>query len=482
MREFIVPNRKQQLLFAQIELESIAPVGSALRTIDALVDEFDTRAIEAEYDLESEQGRNPIHPKTLIKVALYALHNCRFSLRKMEHDTAVHLGYRWLTGDEGIDHSTMGKFLVKYKEQIVELFAQVVEIGIEEELINFDVLAVDTVKIRANASYKQFKTLEKMEEERRKIRERLRELLEKAGEESEAERVALEKRKAALAAGVAAIRERIEEKGKGEAAGERKELEKKEKLNLTDPDCGLVQQGNGEINPGYSVTTTVDGGSDFITQVQVNESQSDAAALLEAVEGSEENTGERHETVVADAGFASMDNYEKLEGMEQDSLIPDRRLEVEERGETAKGEYDRSRFRYNKRHDRYTCPGGKRLERKGTVEQDGREYGRYANRRACAECDKRAACTKSAFRVIQRDTNEEVRERMRKKLKQKKNKKRYGMRAHTVESMYGQIKQNLKYRMFMRRGKPKVLMEATLLCMLHNIMKIGAARMRALMA
>jgi transposase len=225
MRQFIVPNRRQQLLFAQIDLESIAPEGSALRIIDALVEEFDTSSIEAEYDLESEQGREPLHPKTLIKVALYALHNCRFSLRKIEHDTGAHLGYRWLTGDEGIDHSTMGKFLVRYKEQIIELFAQVVEIGIEEELINFDILAVDSVKIRANASYKQFRTIEKMEEEKKKIRERLRELLEQAGEESAAERAVLEKRKAALAAGMAAIRERIGEKAKGKTENRRRELE-----------------------------------------------------------------------------------------------------------------------------------------------------------------------------------------------------------------------------------------------------------------
>jgi transposase len=476
MRQFIVPNRKQQLLFAQIDLESIAPVGSALRTIDALVDELDTSAIEAEYDLESPQGREPIHPKTLIKVALYALHNCRFSLRKMEHDTAAHLGYRWLTGDEGIDHSTMGKFLSKYKDLIVELFSQVVEIGIENELIDFDILAVDTVKIRANASYKQFKTLEKMKEERKKIRERIKELIERADEESVTEREALEKRKAALEAGVAALRERIEKKAAGKTEGERKKLEGHERLNLTDPDCTLIQQANGEINPGYSVTTTVDGKNDFITHVQVNDGNNDAVALLKATTGSEETTGARHKTVVADAGFASMDNYEKLEEAGQDALIPDKRLDAEERGETAKGEYDRSQFRYEKSCDRYICPCGKRLLKTGKVTQGGREYGRYANPKGCARCEKRHLCTKSAFRVILRDVNEEVRERMRKKLKKKKQKKRYGKRAHTVESTYGQIKQNLKYRMFMRRGKEKTLMEASLLCMLHNIKKIGALR------
>lgn len=479
MREFKVPNRRQQLLFAQIDLDSIAPIGSALRVIDTLVDELDTKAIEATYDFESPQGREPLHPKTMIKVALYAMHNCRFSLRKIEHDTAAHLGYRWLTGDEGIDHSTMGKFLSQHKELIVELFSQVVEIGVENDLINFDVLAIDTVKIRANASYKKFRTHEKMTAERKEIRKRIKELIEKMDAGNDAERQALEKKKASLAAGIAALKARIEEKAQEKSEAEQKKLFEKQKINLTDHDCSLLQQANGEINSAYSITTAVDARSDFITHFQVNDGNNDAEALLDTIAGSEEETGARHKTVTADAGFASMDNYEKLEEQGQEALIPDKRLDVEERGATAKGDYDRSKFTYKKRRDCFVCPCGGRLSRSGTVIQGGREYGKYTNSRACAACENREACTKSAFRVIVRDTNEEVRERMRKKLKREKDKNRYGMRAHTVESTYGQMKHNLKYRIFMRRGKAKVLLEVALLSMLHNMMKIGAMKTRA---
>ena len=76
MRSFIESNRKQQLLLTEIDLDTVAPIGSALRYIDELVDMFDTSAIEATYDLESEHGRNPFHPKTFIKLGLYALYNC----------------------------------------------------------------------------------------------------------------------------------------------------------------------------------------------------------------------------------------------------------------------------------------------------------------------------------------------------------------------------------------------------------------------
>ena len=68
MRSFITPNRKQKLLLTEVDLDSIAPLGSALRYIDELVEMLDTSKVEKSYDFESDQGRNPIHPKAFIKV------------------------------------------------------------------------------------------------------------------------------------------------------------------------------------------------------------------------------------------------------------------------------------------------------------------------------------------------------------------------------------------------------------------------------
>jgi len=110
MRIFIEPDRDHILMFTQINLNDFAPDGSPVRIIDELVNRLDTSKIEKEYDLESVTGRNPIHPKTKLKVALLALHENRFSLRKMEDNTSSNTNYRWLTGNKTIDHSTMGKF------------------------------------------------------------------------------------------------------------------------------------------------------------------------------------------------------------------------------------------------------------------------------------------------------------------------------------------------------------------------------------
>lgn len=214
MRSFKKPNRDQKLLFANIDLNTVAPVGSPLYIIDQLVDKLDTTEIEKQYNLESETGREPIHPKTFIKISLYAMHNCRFSLRKMEYDTENHLGYRWLTGDIKIDHSTIGKFLSDYRNEIVELFSQIVMIGVEKELINFDVLAIDTVKVRANASYKRFRNKEWLKMEKEKIAFKIDELMKKTNNEDDEEIEALLRKEFLLEEASRELNKRIEESKK----------------------------------------------------------------------------------------------------------------------------------------------------------------------------------------------------------------------------------------------------------------------------
>ena len=315
MPAFIIPNRSQMLLLTQIDLSTIAAEGSAVYVINDMVDSLDTGAIEEAYEVESDSGRPPFHPKTLLKVALLALHSCRFSLRKMEEDTINNLAYKWLTGDMTIDHSTMGLFLARFAKEIVELFSQIVAICTEQDLIEFDLIAIDSIKLRANANYKQSKTLEGIKKEENKIKERLKEILATApdAKSAEAEEVlALKRRTQRVREARQVLLERLKEKSREASAKKKQELLEKQKINITDLDAHVMQQANGEKNPAFSITTTTDVAHDIVTHFQVNAEDNDPAALPEAIEGSRWITGERHGEVEADAGFASMENYEKL--------------------------------------------------------------------------------------------------------------------------------------------------------------------------
>jgi len=55
--------------------------------------------------------------------------------------------------------------LIKFKEDVVKLFSQIVGICKENNLIEFELLGIDSVKLKANASYKQSKNKKSIKRE-----------------------------------------------------------------------------------------------------------------------------------------------------------------------------------------------------------------------------------------------------------------------------------------------------------------------------
>jgi hypothetical protein len=83
------------------------------------------------------------------------------------------------------------------------------------------------------------------------------------------------------------------------------------------------------------------------------------------------------------------------------------------------------------------------------------------------------ACTKAKNRTISRDPRVHLLEDMRKKLKSEEGKEVYQSRMCTVEPVFGQMKQNRGFREFLLRGKAKAKVEFVMMCIVHNIEKIG---------
>ncbi len=61
---------------------------------------------------------------------------------------------------------------------------------------------------------------------------------------------------------------------------------------------------------------------------------------------------------------------------------------------------------------------------------------------------------------------------MRRKLQTKRGRQRYALRMHTVEPVFGQIKQARGFRQFLLRGLEKVTGEWSLICTGHNLLKL----------
>lgn len=480
MPQFEMPDKEQLLMLQTVYLRSVAPKDSVVYMIDNIVDGLDTSAFEAVYDTECPRGQNPIHPKTLIKVCLYAIYQGRFSTRKMEKDTTYDLGYMYLTGARSIDHTTFSKFLSRFRNDILDFFSQIVGVCQRENLIDFKVLATDSVKFRANASYKQQKNLCGLDKTCQNIRAKMEKLLNQVDrqdeirlpEEKKLRR--LEKRLLKVEKAKGVLNERLAKLSVGKSPSEAAQLTEKTTVNITDNDAHIMQQRNGEKNPAHSVTTTTDTKADIISNFQINPGDNDIQALRPAIEGSFKNTGQFHENYPADPAFGSFDNLEYLEENQLNGLIPDKRAEVERLGLTAKGEYDRSKFSYDQTAGVYYCPQKQTLNFSGKVTYNGREAGRYSNPQACGQCPMKPQCTKAKCRVIIRDDNEAVRDRMRAKLADEENKKIYKLRAHSAEAPYGCVKHNWGFTHLLRRGTAMVAVDCALVFSLHNLLKLGA--------
>ena len=61
---------------------------------------------------------------------------------------------------------------------------------------------------------------------------------------------------------------------------------------------------------------------------------------------------------------------------------------------------------------------------------------------------------------------------MRRKLRTRRGGQRYALRMHTVEPVFGQIKQGRGFRQFLLLGLEKVQGEWSLICTGHNLLKL----------
>lgn len=91
----------------------------------------------------------------------------------------------------------------------------------------------------------------------------------------------------------------------------------------------------------------------------------------------------------------------------------------------------------------------------------------------CSICVLKNACTKAEKRIISRDPREHLMEDMRKKLRTEEGTELYQERMSTVEPVFGQMKQNRGFTEFLLRGKDKAKVEFLIMCIVHNIEKIG---------
>lgn len=502
-------NPYQTVLFPQKIDEDIA-ADDPVRVLDALVENLNLQRLEKLY---KRRGRSPYHPKMMLKVILYAYMNNIYSCRKIEKLLLYDIRYIWLAGYEKPDFVTINRFRNLMKQEINEVFTQIVLLLATKGFISLNVEYVDGTKIESKANKYTFVWKKNVERNRKRLIEKIHTLLaqiddEIAQEQSSTGNEKIEVTPELLTELVGELRNALEQtpapstKEEKSALKEKrkqiKELEKqRDKLqeydthleilqdrnsySKTDKDATFMRMkedamNNGQTKPGYNLQIATE--NQFIVDYSLFPNPADTKTLIPFLESFEKRYQKMPDTVVADAGYGSEENYHFMSEKGIDAYVKYNYFHKEQQPKFKPDPFKSENFYYNKEHDYCICPMGQKMQRVAT--KFSRTESGYAIRTDCYRaircegCPLRCLCFNAkGNRTIERNHRlSEYKRKARELLCSEEGVRHRGQRCIEPEAVFGQMKYNMGYKRFRHFGTENVFMDFSFFAIAFNIKKM----------
>ena len=126
--------------------------------INGILDELNLNGFYEKYRPDNWGGKG-YDPKVMLIIIMMGYCNGTRESRRIRELCKTDIRLRSLLGDEIPDHSTISRFIRKFSTEIENLFEQVTDLLIKENIIDTTVFAIDGTKMRANASMQSNKSL-----------------------------------------------------------------------------------------------------------------------------------------------------------------------------------------------------------------------------------------------------------------------------------------------------------------------------------
>jgi transposase len=335
---------RQKIELRAVSLDGLIGADHPARLIWAYVLRLDLSELEDRIKArEGVPGHPAISPRLLLALWLYATTEGVVSARLLARLCQSDDAYRWLCGEVGVNHRTLGEFRVEHGELLNRLLAEGVTALASEGLIDLDTLAQDGVRVRASAGASSFRSGARLEELVADVKATLAALakevdgdpaanekrLRKRREQRAAERLArLEK----AAAKVAEMEARTR-KGKPDSkpaddgppappASEAADAEvspsgkkpKSPRASTTDPEARVVKMPDGGFRPAYNMQVASVAGGQIVVAVDVSTSSSDRGLTRPMLEKIEATYGKLPKQHLVDGGFNKNEDIEWAHG------------------------------------------------------------------------------------------------------------------------------------------------------------------------
>jgi hypothetical protein len=380
----------------------------------------------------------------MVALLLYAYSIGLRSSRRIERACQVDVAFRVICANVFVDHTTIARFRQRHEQALKSLFSASLRLCAKAGMATVGVVAVDGTKIGAPASLQANRTKEVIEAEveamfaeaaaadaaddaefgsargdeppaalrgradRRRRFARAKELLD---EELAAERQAHERHLGERAATEAERGKKL--RGRKPKAPQDKAGYTPSKVNTTDPESKVMSTANGFVQ-GYNAQAVANQ-DQVIVAAEVTDEHNDVRQLrpmIGATAASLAAAGidERPDTLLADAGYASEENFAGLDDDDPDCYVATRNMRTNPQP---------------------------RSGRRGPLRADA-----------------------------------SLVEKMDRKVSRKAGRAVYRRRQAIIEPVFGQIKDARGIRRFMRRGKAAADSEWKLIAGTHNLLKL----------
>ena len=443
-------NPNQQYLLPP-SVQDWLPENNLVYFILDTVNELDITVITQKYEQE-KRGFPPFHPRMMVALLLYSYCRGIFSSRKIMQACQERISFKVIAGDDIPNFRTISDFRKLHLKELQQLFVQVLQLCQEAGLVKLGHIALDGTKIKANASRHKAMSYGRMLTEEKRLKEEIKQLLEKAEaiDEKEDDKYGpnrcgdelpeeLARRESRLKR-IQKAKKALETKARTAAQQARKEREQEDfknddkpkrgrkrkavseipadnkQYNFTDPESGIMKANNKGWDQCGNAQAAVDSKKQVIVACDVTNESNDKQQFEPMLEQTQENVGgdKKIKLASADSGYYSESNVKFAEDKKIDVYIATKRI-------------------------KHSDPAIK--THRGRPPKDL-----------------------------------SAKEKMARKLRTKKGRETYSKRKIIVEPVFGQIKKARGFFQFSLRGIEKMRGEWAIICLTHNLLKLFRAQ------
>jgi transposase len=468
----IKPIDRSQCFWGAVDIEKLIEQDHPARGIWAMVQRLDLGRLEDKIKaVEGRAGQAHLDPRLLMALWIYGISEGVNSARELSRMCDDEPGCRWLTGLQPINYHTLSDFRLAHKQDLDEVFVQVLGLLSAEGLIEMKRITQDGTKIKACAAAGSFRRQDRIGQHLVLARQQVEHL--EAPESGPLNQRMIEARKRARQEKKHRLEEALSELEQIQKT--RAESEKdRVRVSETDPQARVMKQSDGGFAPSYNVQISTDAAQGIIVAVDVTPAGNDCDQLVPAIDHVEANTGKTPEQVLTDGGYSMKNtNIEAMAERGIDLIAPvvENTSEASLKQRGIEPEFYPDKFPYDAATDTMSCPAGNILKLSRTYPAEGRtEYTYSASPAACAACRFRPqCCPKSSARSVLRKQHSPAVLAFRARMQGEEAQQIYRSRSQIAEFPHAWIKDKFGIRQFRLRGLKKVGIEAMLACLTYNI-------------